>query len=350
MLREEEEFDLDTQNDKNNKNPELPVAQNSDYMHVVGTKPPTDGVTTVASVSPERVSVMYPVSEVLEEGSQEAIDPENPLGLSKEELLGVTENEFIGEDEEGNSLEIPLDPVTGQPLYKLNENGTPVSSGQRGKKAYVSKALRQARKDYAAGHRVRGMSLAGILQAVNSKGVETGWGVISYSQLKKDLSEYYDSTEGYSLREIQKISMGEKMGLLAMMEEDVATISLMIQEARFNKVVKHNNKERRNLTPGQILMAFGQKLEYQKVIAKLNGWEPSNSTINNQINVQNNAIDATFVERASDGIKSLGGEAAQRYTRITGNIIKALQERRRLAISSGMVTEAGRLEDAESVS
>lgn len=295
-----------------------------------------------------------------------AIDPNNPLGLPQEEIEDIEDR--IEKAAENALASPPLQPEIqvdgeGNPLFLFDKNGTPISNGRRGKKPHTNPALIRERREYATKLKAQSIPMAGILTRVNSLSIEKGWGTIGLSQLKQDIALTQVESDDVSFKESQKINEGSKLSLLAQMEEDIFILSKMVQEARLTKKNKTEEVDTgkvdkngqpimekvksRVLSPGQIIMALGQKLEYQKAMAKLQGWEPTNATINNNLNVHNNSVDAKFFESASDSVRSLGGEADKRFTRILSDSQKVLQELWRLQLASGVVDEAGRVVEAQ---
>lgn len=214
-----------------------------------------------------------------------------------------------------------------------------VVRGKSGNKA-ATWELSRLRGQQAAMYKLKGYTYDNILKKINADDEKRHWGVISMSQLKRDVGKYMNFSIGYSNRELKEVLAGEKEMYLAEVERNYSTVySLLMSSIHYYQHEKEMLAKKENkpvITRGQIPWIIDSISKIGEHLAKIKGWESSGNNIN-ILNIQNNELE--IHARAGEDLDAVEPEVAKNFKTFLDSIIWEDEEPTGLVAPEGVDRE-----------
>ena len=214
---------------------------------------------------------------------------------------------------------------------------------KRGNKA-ATWELSRLRGQQTAMYKLKGYTYENILKKINDEDKTKHWGVVSMSQLKRDVSKYMNFSIGYSNREFKEVLAGEKQMYLAEVERNYSTVySLLMSSIHYYQHEQEMIKKKENkpvVTRAQIPWIIDSINKIGEHLAKIKGWESSGNNIN-ILNIQNNELE--IHTRAGEDLGAIEPEVASDFKTFLDSIVWKDEEPAGLVAPEGVDRE----QDAE---
>lgn len=189
--------------------------------------------------------------------------------------------------------------------------------------------------------KLQGRSWQSILEEVNKEAETKKWGVISLSQLKKDVAKYFNYKIHYNQGEAKEIEEGEKQAYISDLERNMQTVLGLIMKA----IYYYNNEEEEKAKGAKrpvyarsnINVAWVTLLEMGKHLCKLQGWEKMPEGFN--VNFQNITNELNIYDRGNEAIAKSDTGITRRVAELLENIFEKDTEQDGREIISGMGKE-----------
>ena len=211
--------------------------------------------------------------------------------------------------------------------------------GKSGNKAPTHE-LSRLRGQQAAMYKLKGYTYENILKKINDDDKTRHWGVISMSQLKRDVGKYMNFSIGYSNRELKEVLAGEKELYLAEVERNYSTVYSLLMSAIYyyqhekEMIAKKENKP--VITRGQIPWIIDSINKIGEHLSKIKGWDSSGNNIN-ILNIQNNELE--IHTRAGEDLGTIEPEVANDFKAFLDSIVWKDEEPAGLATPEGVDRE-----------
>lgn len=231
--------------------------------------------------------------------------------------------------------------------------------GTRGPKEGVNDTTRMLRVKTSVNLKLQGRSYESILTEINRQAKEKHWGIISMSQLRRDVAKHFNYSLNYSTREELEILEGEKKAYIAELERNMQTqYSLIIRAIHYyqnelqlkeDAKVKNEKLEKPVYGRGQLNFAWDILLKMGEHYCRVRGWDKEMNNINLiQNNINNNSIKLTY-DRGIEDIGNLPEDTKQGLTDFFERFCAEGEESDGQEVAEGVVQQPEEVEVPESV-
>lgn len=248
--------------------------------------------------------------------------------------------------------------------------------GKDGRPTKVSREKIKERVDFAITLKLRGVSTYNILKEINRRSethtekvtatdgtvsekeiLGTGWGRISLKQLRVDLAGAFKVKSNLTAYEKSEQDLAMKELHIAELESSIQNLDRMIQDAKMSngdtyRVVNGKLKKspaKKVLTLGQIIYAESQKLEIQKQIARLRGWDKGDTNITNNFNGTTNINNEVYYDKFTRAIEGTNTKLTTRICEAIDGIIVESENEAGPGVASGVSIGQGEAQTEEEV-
>ena len=206
-------------------------------------------------------------------------------------------------------------------------------------KKALNRKLCRLRGEQATMLKLKGHTYEAILKKINDEAEAKQWGVITMSQLKKDISKYTNFHLDYNTGELQEILNAEKLVYEAEVDRNYAMIySLLMASIHYYQnedemKVQHTKKP--VISKGQIPTMLDLLNRTGDHLSRIKGWDSSA-----KINIFNNTIqnnELNIYDRAKDEAKTITPTVACELTTLLRDCRFENKESNGLELASGVV-------------
>ncbi|MCK4686601.1 MAG: hypothetical protein KAT66_00565 [Candidatus Lokiarchaeota archaeon] len=236
---------------------------------------------------------------------------------------------------------------------------TEVVSEKIGRKEGVTKETHDLRVKTSVNLKLQGRSYESILTEINRQATGKHWGIISMSQLKKDVARHFNYKMNYSTREELEILEGERLAYVAELERNMQMqYSLIIRSVHYYQnefklieeaKLKNEKLNKPVFSKGQINFAWQILLNMGEHYCRIKGWDKEMNNINLiQNNINNNNIKLTY-DRGIEDIGNLPDATKQGLTDFFERFCDESEESDGQEITEGVVQQSEEVAVSESV-
>ena len=157
----------------------------------------------------------------------------------------------------------------------------------------ASMELVEARREYAIGLKLAGVSTATIVKQLNHQAIVRGWGEVTRRTVDRDIADYFRKNKPLSMQDYDHLDQ-LRVAFLAQMEITMEKASL------------HMAKNKKDWRPFEYMAGLESLHKMQMNYAELQNWNLGRQNVN--IHIQQNNINSVF-DSASVDLESIKPEA-----------------------------------------